>query len=343
MNYGSSMSSPAVLLANMDNDFGGFKPTAATLAFGNGVDWRRYTPEIGKAVVDTMRQVLARLSTAGATAIIASPAAPDVRDYRTVRGFAASPAAAQAYTDSLRQQGDLAHQLATETNTPFVDLYYPLLPLIDKAANIRESAGGHLAMAYGFLKAMGFDGDMGTIAMDMKGEATASGGHRVLAAQTGVVEIESSRWPFCFLEGQGILPYLPFNQDLNRLTLTVGNLATEQAQVTWGEQSRIFSRADLEKGINLAAEFLDNPFLQPFQKLEDAVYQKQGYEIFMMRYTISPYPQTLSMIKDDPLLTAKAEALNAQLWAHQAKLAERVRALVTPIKHSLTIAPLPER
>jgi len=54
-------------------------------------------------------------------------------------------------------------------------------------------AAGQLLMAYAFLRGLGFDGDLGTITVDMTGPATASGGHKVLSGANGKAEIESSR------------------------------------------------------------------------------------------------------------------------------------------------------
>ena len=37
-------------------------------------------------------------------------------------------------------------------------------------------------------------------------------------------------------------------------------------RVTWGDASKEYPAEQLAKGINLAAEFLDNPFSEPFRK-----------------------------------------------------------------------------
>jgi hypothetical protein len=81
--------------------------------------------------------------------------------------------------------------------------------------------------------------------MDMKGQSTASSGHVVKSGQGGSVELESSKWPFCFDadpksagSNRSILPFTSFNQDLNRLTLQVKNLGSAKAKVTWGRRAR---------------------------------------------------------------------------------------------------------
>ena len=49
--------------------------------------------------------------------------------------------------------------------------------------------------------------------------------------------------------GGRIVPFVPFNQDLNRLTLTVTNLDAPRAKVTWGGEGREFTREQLAAGV----------------------------------------------------------------------------------------------
>src|SRR6266542_708103 len=87
---------------------------------------------------------------------------------------------------------------------------------------VHPGPNGHLLMAYAFLKAMGVDGQIGSITVDLRGKAASSEGHKIVGEETGKVEIESSRYPFCFSGDEkspkgtrSILPYVPFNADLN--------------------------------------------------------------------------------------------------------------------------------
>ena len=70
---------------------------------------------------------------------------------------------------------------------------------------------------------------------------------------------------------------LPFNAELNRLELWVTGASTPRLKVTWGSWFKIFRAEELAKGVNLAAEFLDNPFSVPFQSVEYAVSKQQQY------------------------------------------------------------------
>ena len=104
-------------------------------------------------------------------------------------------------------------------------------------------------MAYAFLKALGCDGNIGTITVDLAAnKAEATEGHQVLAAKDGVIEIQSTRYPFCFPVDnaaqsekdshnvRGVLEFVPFNQELNRLTLIVKGGGSGKVKVTWGDR-----------------------------------------------------------------------------------------------------------
>src|SRR5262249_590426 len=79
--------------------------------------------------------------------------------------------------------------------------------------SVHPDWAGHTVMAYAFLKALGVQGDIGTITVDLKrGKAKATKGHEVVSTfwsldanfspQVHVptllkVDIKSSRYPFC--------------------------------------------------------------------------------------------------------------------------------------------------
>ncbi len=66
-----------------------------------------------------------------------------------------------------------------------------------------------------------------------------------------------------------MIEFFPFNADLNRLTLKVAGVGDEAGQSHLGTGTKHFSaKQQFSKGINLAEEFLDNPFCEPFRKVE---------------------------------------------------------------------------
>ncbi len=114
------------------------------------------------------------------------------------------------------------------------------------------------------------------------GKATASEGHRVLATQAGRIEIESRRYPFCAagpVDNDGSLrsgmALVPFNAELNRLTLVVRNAPAKRYAITWGETSKTYTAEELAAGVNLAADFETNPFSEAFKAVDEAVAKKQ--------------------------------------------------------------------
>src|SRR5690606_23198980 len=121
------------------------------------------------------------------------------------------------------------------------------------------------------------------------------------------VRLESTRYPFCFSGDpskpdatSGVIEFLPFNENLNRLVLEVRNIPAEATAVavTWGETTREFTREQAAAGINLAAEFLDNPFREPFAKVHEAVLRQQRYETPMMKDMLHSIPEWKTHLGD---------------------------------------------
>ncbi len=115
-------------------------------------------------------------------------------------------------------------------------------------------------------------GDIGTLIVDFKaGTAAGSPGQEVTGFKQGVLEVESTRYPFCFsgsetdASARAMSAFVPFNEELNRYRLVVKN-APARAVVTWGTASKEFTAAQLDSGINFAAAFPENPFSKPFEE-----------------------------------------------------------------------------
>ena len=340
-------------LGRMDQDLLSFKPTVVTTCYGmNDGGYQAYNDSIGQRYRDAMAKLVERAKAAGATVVVGSPGAVDTHTFRT-RGTT-TPA---VYNDNLAHLRDVAKDLAAKNAMPFANVHDAMIdamkaakPKLGEAYHVCGGDGfhpapnGHIVMAYAFLKGLGLDGQIGTITVDLAGQSSASDGHKLLSAQGGKVEIESARYPFCFFGDQtkpdstrSILPFVPFNQDLNRLTLVVRNLKSERAKVTWGETSKTFTREQLEKGVNLAAEFLDNPFCEPFKKVDEAVARKQSFETNMIKNIYRAVGNVRSI--NDPEMTAAADLIQKRLVEHQAKLRQEVRQAVAPVRHTLTVTP----
>ncbi len=267
--------------------------------------------------------------------------------------FQKNPQAAVMYNKTLAELRDIAREVAVAEGVRFADVYDPMMDVMTKAKakygpayalaggdGVHPGPNGHLVMAYAFLKALGCDGDVGTITLDVAaGKADATAGHKILSATSSTVEIESTRYPFCFSgdpkepsSTRGPIEFLPFNEELNRLRFVVKN-ADDDAhyKVTWGAASKTFTGAQLAKGINLAAEFLDSPFAESFAKVDHAVREQQNYET----------PLTKVMLHDLPTFRAVAPeetgALAVKIIAKDKTLFDTAAAAVTPVRHTLKI------
>ncbi len=338
--------------ARLENDLALFKPNVATTCYGmNDGSYKPYAPEIGAEYEKNLRAVLAGLKQAGVQAVaVGSPGGvdPDFFNRPTVPGA--------VYNDNLAQLRDLAQQLAKEQGLAFANVHDTMLGALPKAkaALGREYApfgadgfhpapAGQLLMAEAFLKALGFDGDLGTITVDVKGTGTATEGHQVQPVRLppGTVQVVSTRWPFCFDADpksagstRSILPFTRFNEDLNRLTLKVRNLEAPKAKVRWGEQVREFRREQLEAGINLAAEFDRTPFDAAFAGLMNAVATKQAFETVLVKNLVT---HMRHLGAEDPKVAAALAKLKQRLAAEHAKQDANVRKLLQPVTHTIRV------
>ncbi len=340
------------LAGRMENDLFPWRPDVVTTCYGmNDGSYRKYEKPIGDAYEQAMKDIVKRLKAAGATVVTGSPGAVDTYSFKNPN---VSPG---DYNDNLAHLRDIARAIAEGEGMPFANVHDAMVKAMEKAKPVlgekydvcgsdgfHPQPNGHIVMAYAFLKGMGLDGDLGTIAVDMNGSASAAGGHAIVSSSAGRAEVESTRYPFCFHGDEkspgstrSIVPFVPFNEDLNRLTLTVKNLSGARAKVTWGKATRSFSKAELEKGINLAAEFLDSPFGDAFRKVDELVAKKQNFETPMIKDVITRFQTVRNLLGDDAGAKAALETLRARFVARDDELHAAVRAAVVPVRHTIAV------
>ena len=205
---------------------------------------------------------------------------------------------------------------------------------------IPPSPDNHLTLACTCLKALGCDGAIGSIDLDLAAAAaTSDPGQKILSVQNGIVTIESSRYPFCFV-GDATVP-ATFNDDLNRYMLVAKGISTQRAKVTWGDQSCEFSARDLTSGVNLAAAFAGHtPFDTQFAQVSSAVWTRQKDDAFFN----DTYFNWAVMLKHmaGPQGSAAADKLGAAILDHDRTASEAAAALVVPIKHTLKVEAIPD-
>ena len=367
----------------LENDLGAFQPTVATTCYGmNDGGYRPFDEGVGKNYETAMRTVVNKLAAAGVKHIVVgTPGAVDTKYFGPRASFGTGNSA-DGYNNSLAQLGAIGRKLATENNQGFADVHGAMIDAMTKAKaalgegydvcgkdGFHPGANGHLIMAYAFLKALGVDGNIGEITVDLRGETTATGGHKVLGKVFGAgVEIESSRYPFCFdadpkssASTRSITPFFPFNQDLNRFTLKVKNLTAAKAKVTWGrvryeftkeelkdfgatgggiikQETKEFTKEQLEAGVNLAAEFPSTPFDDAFGKVLGAIAAKQNFETMMIKGVITTFRNLPAEAKNDAEIAASLAAIRKRLVTRQEALDAEVRKALVPVKHTLTVA-----
>jgi lysophospholipase L1-like esterase len=350
------------LASRLDRDCLSFKPNVLTICYGmNDGGYHALTAQARKAYSDAMGSIIVKTRASGAIVIAGGPGAVDTFTFDKSNPYK-DGRSAKEYNVALGELGDIVKGLADKEGQIFADVHGPLMATMAAAKaehgqefpvcggdGIHPGPNGSLVMAYVFLKAMGLDGQIGTITVDMSGGAQATDGHKVLAARDGVVELESTRYPLCFtgdlLGGEkgdcasSALEHIPFNQELNRLMLVVRNLKSGSAKVTWGSESKTFARRQLADGVNLADEFRKNPFCEAFSKVDKAVARKQNYDSLLVNGAFSILAQMEQAQGDDKTAIDEDRLIKDELVRRERVLEDRLRTLVVPVKHTIQIQP----
>lgn len=339
--------------ARLANDLLPWQPTVVTTCYGmNDGSYRVYEKSIGDAYEKSMNAVVKRLKEAGITTVVGSPGAVDTFSFKNPR---LSPT---DYNANLAQLRDIARSVAQTHGMPFANVHDAMVEAMQKAKaalgeaydvcgadGFHPQANGHVVMAYAFLRGLGLDGDLGSVTVDMQGSAQAEGGHTVISSSPGKASIESRRHVFCFqgddkspAATRSIVPFVPFHQHLNRFTLRVKGLEAGNARVEWGSTAKSFSREALAAGINLAQEFPDNPFSEPFKSLDELVVRKQNFETPMIKDAITRLRAFRDLLGgEDAEAQAAFATLRKQLFAKQAQLHAAARGAVKPVVHELRV------
>ena len=339
-------------LRRMEYDVLPLGPNVATTSYGmNDSGYSPMTVEKGQRYRDAMRAIVKKFKENGVRFIVVGSAGcVDSDTYND------NPADAAVCNKTLAQMRDIARDVAEEQNVVFANVYDPMMDVMAKTKakygrsyhlagvhGVHPGLNGHLVMAYAFLKALGCDGDIGTITVDMaSGNARATDGHKILSAARGVVEVESSRYPFCFFgdpaspkSTRGVIEFIPFNEELNRYILVANNISEDaKYKVTWGDTTRKYTGTELAKGINLAADFLDNPFSEPFRRNEAIFLEQQIFETRLTRILLHSIPNYLRYA---PEMEEDIDNLVEKLCKKDKKIAAASSASVVPLRHKIKI------
>jgi lysophospholipase L1-like esterase len=345
-----------------------FKPSVATIAYG--MNDGGYKPVEDKRLEDyknSTRDIIRQLKASGTRMIVVGgPGAVDRDSFRTF--IAQGREAAEMYNKTLKTFGEAAEQVAKEEGVVFANLHNIMADAMMKFKQLHPDKSfvgndgihpdnvGHTVMAYAFLKALGCDGDIGTITADLsQGTGGGTEGHKVLSVSEREVTIESTRYPFQApknmdpLSISAAMEVVPFQQELNRFTLKVVPLPVgKTVHVTWSEITSAtdnegrpvkpivvegdFTSEQLTAGINLASAFNTTPFEHAWGRLDQAVHAQQDFETPLNKHWLHNQKAWSTQ-------SPEASQQFAELADAGKNFDEKLRAVsgtrVVPVKHTL--------
>ena len=295
--YGWSGEIAGGFLKRLKSDVLRFKPTISTTCYGmNDFGYVPYNEAFAAEYRKNQTAIVKAFKEIGCQVVLGSSGIID----SVPHWVKSSQGTQQDLNLALSRFRNIDIEIAKSENVSFADVYRPML-LADFSAKkqygldfklsgkdgVHPDWAGHIIMAYAFLKGMGLDGDLGSITFDEATEkATAAKGHEVLSATHGEILVRSSRLPFSPGPGPNDkdnsphagLALVPFDDELNRLTLRIVSPKAPAYNVTWGAQTKSFTAGQLSLGVNIAKEFDNNPLVPAFMKVQEAVTKKQNYE-----------------------------------------------------------------
>lgn len=347
--YGWSGEQAGGFLGRMESDVLRFKPTVATTCYGmNDFRYVPFDPAIGAEYKKNETAMVKAFQAAGCRVVVGSPGIID----SVPHWVKAAAGTQQDLNLSLSRFRNIGVEVAKETGSDFADIYQSML-LADHAAKkqygpdfkvsgkdgVHPAWAGQVVMAYGFLKGLGMDGDLGSASYDAASDqAVAENGHAVLACKGGTITLRSSRLPFA--PGPGVIDkddslragmaLVPFDDELNRFTFRVNSPSAAAYNITWGGQSRTYTAAQLKEGVNLAKDFDNNPLVPAMKKVWNAVAKKQEYETRQIKELVH-----------GPEGAADREATFALTEKARAPLEQAVLAARQPTEHVITVTAAP--
>ena len=195
--YGWSGETAGGFLGRMKNDVLRFQPTIASTCYGmNDFHYVPFTDAIGAEYRKNQTQVVQLFKNAGAKVVLGSSGT-----IHSVPPWVKSAKGTWEILNlSLLQLRNIDIEIAEQEKVTFADVYWPML-IKGREARAKYGEGyklegndgvhpgwaGHVMMAAAYLKALGLDGDLGAVTIDLaQGTATAEHGQKVTALASGV-------------------------------------------------------------------------------------------------------------------------------------------------------------
>ena len=102
---------------------------------------------------------------------------------------------------------------------------------------------------------------------------------------------------------------------------------------------KTFSGEQLTQGINLAAEFLENPFVESFNQVMGEVGQKQACETSLIKGLLTNFRQLEESFAEDLEVQSALETLRPKMTELDDAAHANAKAAVQPIRYKLVVAP----
>ena len=349
--FGWSGETAEGFLKRMTNDCLRFNPTVATLCYGmNDHKYRPFDQNNAEWYGEKYSSVVNNLEQAGARVVLGSPGCVG----KVPAWTKSSAFTLDELNINLCALRDLDIDLARQYHAAFADVFWTMFKagyegqtrygtatepyMVSGKDGVHPGWAGHLVMAYSFLKAMGLDGDLGTLTVNLGAQtATATAGHTVESFTNNTLTVTSVKYPFCaggepdrdnsLRSGATLVPFFP---ELSRLQLVVTNATASSYQIIWGNATNTYTAAQLAAGVNLAADFVGNPFSEAFKKVDQAVAAKQAYETTQIKKAFH-----------SPEARADMAAVVTRTEAERAPLAQAIADAFVPVRHAIIIQPVP--
>jgi lysophospholipase L1-like esterase len=333
-------------VGRMTNDVLRFRPTIATSCYGmNDHRYSDYTAANGAWYRGNQEAIVRAFQSAGARFVLGSPGCVGPK-------VPWSKSSSRTMNLNLCELRNIDLGIAAAEGVAFADIFWPMLTLNTSATNrygvdyaiagkdsVHPGWAGHVVMAAAFLDALGVDGDLGTLTVDLSsGMASATGGHEIVGATAGEVRVKSLRYPYCAPPGElkddnairSGMELTAFQERFNRLRLVARGGTARAYRVTWGGDSKVFIQSRLAEGIHLPTEFARTPFDEAFRAVDEAVAKKQSYETRQIK--------TLFHGEEG---AADMEATVALTEKTRAPLAAAVRRALQPVTHTVRFEAVP--
>jgi lysophospholipase L1-like esterase len=348
--FGWSGETAEGFLHRMTNDCLRFEPTVATLCYGmNDHHYRPFDEENAKWYAEKYSGIVKGLQSVGARVVLGAPGCVG-----KVPGWTHS----SVYTmDELNINlcalRDIDIDLAADSHAAFADVFWNMFKaeyeaqqrygtesdpyMISGKDGVHPGWAGHLVMAYSFLRAMGLDGDIGTLTVDLGAQsAIGTDGHMVEGFKDNTLSVVSTKYPFC-VSGEtnsddsllSATTLIPFFEQLDRFRLIVKNATAPNYKIVWGNTSHTYTAAQLAEGVNLAADFIENPFTDAFKKVDEAVAAKQAYETKQIKEIFHGQEGKADMAK-------AVETTEAT----RAPIANAIAVAMVPVRYNISIQPV---